>query len=157
MRNQDRLANVSGNQENQISGKTVKGQVEIFELEKVGYEAPPELESACVRSISKKEPCLVLDMRMLVEQTPLCTLWVTSSAQPITPILPGEAHEDRVAWTLGHIPLHPTTLVKKQGIGPAPIGGENGLVGARLLLVGGKQKEFHVRDEVSSLIPPSLP
>lgn len=47
-------------------------------------------------------------------------------------MLPGEAHEDRVAWALGHIPLHTATLVKKQGIGPAPVCGEDGLVGVGL-------------------------
>lgn len=45
------------------------------------------------------------------------------------PISTGEAHEDWVAWALGHIPLHTTTLVEKQGVGPAPVCGEDGLVG----------------------------
>lgn len=47
-------------------------------------------------------------------------------------VLPGEAHEDWVAWALGHIPLHTTTLVEKQGVGPAPVCGEDGLVGVGL-------------------------
>lgn len=47
----------------------------------------------------------------------------------IIPISTGEAHEDPAAWALGHVPLHPTALVEKQGEGSAPIRGEDGLVG----------------------------
>lgn len=47
----------------------------------------------------------------------------------IISISTGEAHEDTVAWALGHVPLHPTTLIEKQGEGSAPVRGEDGLVG----------------------------
>lgn len=60
------------------------------------------------------------------------------------PVLPGEAHDDSVAQTLGHIPAHPTTLVEKQGIGTASIRGEDGLVGVGLE-VGERQMETSMR------------
>lgn len=41
-------------------------------------------------------------------------------------------------WVLGHVPLHPTTLVEKQGKGSAPVRGKDGLVGVGLG-VGGRQ------------------
>lgn len=61
------------------------------------------------------------------------------------PVLPGETHEHPVVWSLGHIPPHATVLVEKQGIGPAPICREDGLVGIGLE-VGERQTEMSLRD-----------
>lgn len=64
--------------------------------------------------------------------------------QPADPVLPGEAHEDLVAQTLRHIPPHATALVEKQGVGPAPVCGEDGLVRIGLE-VGERQTDLYER------------
>lgn len=73
------------------------------------------------------------------------------------PVLPGEAHEDPVAWALGHVPLHPTALIEKQGKGSASIRGEDGLVGVGLRVVGDKHRDACERSGVPSPIPHPFP
>lgn len=84
------------------------------------------------------------------------TLISHSSVLTADPALPGEAHDDSVAQTLGHIPAHPTTLVEKQGVGTASVCGEDGLVGVGLE-VSERQMETSMRGlEVPPWCPHTL-
>ena len=123
-------------------GKGMAGWSRIFsfETETSGNQNQPESEA-----LARKSPAQFWGSECVCSASPALHQLPLSAhgCQPI-PVLPGKAHQDGVAWSPAHIPLHTTTLVEKQGVGPAPIHGKDGLVGVGLG-VGWKQTGMPVR------------